>query len=206
MTIKITSAAFITSAVRLDQCPVEQMPEFALVGRSNVGKSSLINKMLNRRHLAKTSGSPGKTQLINFFRVNGAFHLVDLPGYGYARVGKEVKSQWGPMVESYLQKRFQLRLVIQLLDIRHAPSREDKLMHAWLQEIPATVMTVCTKADKVSRGSWAKQQKLIRSELGVSSEYPLWLTSADSGYGIDPLWDAVAQYIQSDGESLPGAE
>ncbi|MHB1627964.1 MAG: ribosome biogenesis GTP-binding protein YihA/YsxC [Bacilli bacterium] len=191
----IRSATFLTSAVRLDQCPADGKPEIAFVGRSNVGKSSLLNKLLNRRHLARISGQPGKTQLINFFHINEQFYLVDLPGYGYAKVSKEVQATWGPMIERYLIERTPLALVVHLIDIRHAPSREDELMHNWLAHIDRPRLIVATKADKISRGVHEKQRKMIRTALKLQAAERIILTSADTGAGIEETWDAIAAYI-----------
>ncbi len=191
----IRSATFLTSAVRLDQCPAEGNPEIAFVGRSNVGKSSLLNKLLNRRHLARISSQPGKTQLINFFHINEQFYLVDLPGYGYAKVSKEVQATWGPMIESYLIERTPLALIVQLIDIRHPPSREDGLMHNWLAHIGRPCLIVATKADKISRGAHEKQRKMIRTALKLQASDRIILTSAETGAGIEETWDAIAAYI-----------
>lgn len=190
----IRSATFLTSAVRLDQCPVDGEPEIAFVGRSNVGKSSLLNKLLNRRHLVRISSSPGKTQLINFFHINEQFFLVDLPGYGYAKVSKDVQATWGPMIERYLIERTPLALVVQLVDIRHPPSREDALMHEWLAHIGRPCLIVATKADKISRGVHEKHRKVIRTVLKLSDTDRIILSSAEKGLGIAELWEALAVY------------
>ncbi|MHB1683729.1 MAG: ribosome biogenesis GTP-binding protein YihA/YsxC [Bacilli bacterium] len=190
----IRSATFLTSAVRLDQCPVDGEPEIAFVGRSNVGKSSLLNKLLNRRHLVRISSSPGKTQLINFFHINEQFYLVDFPGYGYAKVSKDVQATWGPMIERYLIERTPLALVVQLVDIRHPPSREDALMHEWLAYIGRPCLIVATKADKISRGVHEKHCKVIRTVLKLSDTDKIILSSAEKGLGIAELWDSLAAY------------
>lgn len=162
------------------------------MGRSNVGKSSLINKLLNRRHLARTSGQPGKTQTINFFLINDAFYLVDLPGYGYAKVSKDVRAAWGPMTLKYLQGRTMLRLASQLVDLRHPPSREDCAMNEWLfyQGIPHLV--VATKADKVARSHLSKYHGVIHKDLKMADTGAEFVaTSAGTGYGLDDLWQKV---------------
>lgn len=196
----IRSAEFVTSAVRAEQYPTTGFPEVAFVGRSNVGKSSLLNKLVNRRQLARTSGHPGKTQLINFFSINESLHLVDLPGYGYARVSKQQQATWGPMVETYLQRRSQLRLVVQLIDLRHEPSREDKQMNEWLRHFGVPLLVVTTKADKLSRTERDKQERMIRRELQISAPEALIVTSAGKGTGIEDVWNVIESY------TVPGPE
>ncbi|MCI0183212.1 MAG: ribosome biogenesis GTP-binding protein YihA/YsxC [Acidibacillus sp.] len=192
------SAEFIISAVRLDQCPTSGEAEFAFVGRSNVGKSSLLNKLLNRRNLARISGSPGKTQTLNFYHINDSFYFVDLPGYGYAKVSKQLRAKWGPMVEEYLIKRDTLIKVIQLVDVRHEPSRDDQLMYEWLCYNGRQPQIVATKADKIARGSYGKQIQMIAKTLKMDPvASPILLTSADTGYGIDLLWSAVDHELQA---------
>ncbi len=191
----VRSAEFITSAARLDQCPAAEWPEIAFVGRSNVGKSSLINRLLQRRHLVHTSGQPGKTRTLNFFAVNRAVYFVDLPGYGYARVGKQVQAGWGPLIERYLAQRTTLRLVVHLVDLRHAPSREDHLMRRMLVDQGRPALTVCTKADKLSRSETARQLRLIGQELDLRGQPAIAVSSA-TGAGMESLWahldDALA--------------
>ncbi len=191
----VRSAEFITSAARLDQCPAAEWPEIAFVGRSNVGKSSLINRLLQRRHLVHTSGQPGKTRTLNFFAVNMAVYFVDLPGYGYARVGKQVQAGWGPLIERYLAQRTTLRLVVHLVDLRHAPSREDRLMRRMLVDQGRPALTVCTKADKLSRSEAARQLRLIGQELDLRGQ-PAIAVSSTTGAGMESLWahldDALA--------------
>ncbi|PWI58855.1 ribosome biogenesis GTP-binding protein YihA/YsxC [Sulfoacidibacillus thermotolerans] len=193
----IRSAEFTISAVRLEQCPANGEPEIAFVGRSNVGKSSLLNKLLNRRNLARISGQPGKTQTLNFYHINNTFYLVDLPGYGYARVSKELRAKWGPMVEEYLMRRNSLIQVVQLIDVRHPPTRDDQQMFEWLHYHGRTPLVVATKADKIARGMYAKHTQQIRVNLGMqSSQLPVILTSADTGYGIQEVWDTLARKLK----------
>ncbi len=191
----IRSAEFLTSAVRMDQCPQDRFPEMACLGRSNVGKSSLINKLLNRRHLARTSAQPGKTQTINYYLINGEMYLVDLPGYGYAKVSKDLKATWAPMIYSYLERRESLGLILQLVDLRHAPSKLDKEMNSWLQDSGRAFAVVATKADKLSRSARAKNAKVIRDDLDLRKSVPLFVTSADSGEGLEPLWEHIEQRL-----------
>ncbi len=190
----IKSAEFVLSAVRQNQYPTEGGREVAFVGRSNVGKSSLINKLLNRRRLAHTSSQPGKTQTINFYHINQAFYFVDLPGYGYAKVAKEQKSTWGAMIEEYLLKRPQLVLVLMLVDLRHPPTKLDVATAEWLLHIGRPFVVVATKADKLSRAVQAKNASVIRKELGLSVD-SLIATSAETGYGIEAVWERIEQAV-----------
>ena len=161
----IKSVEFLTSAVRKEQYPPEGVPEIAFAGRSNVGKSSLINLLMNRKKLAKVSQNPGKTRTINFFAVNDSFRIVDLPGYGFARVSKAEAEKWGPMMEAYLSGRPDLLKVVQLVDIRHAPSAQDKQMYEYLQYYGLDGLVVATKADKVGRSELNRNLAVIRREL-----------------------------------------
>jgi GTP-binding protein len=188
----ITSAEFVTSAVRPAQFPPPDLPEFAFAGRSNVGKSSLINTLVSRRKLVQTSSTPGKTRLINFFRINGALMFVDLPGYGYARVSEEERQRWRPMVEHYISGRDNLKAVVVVLDIRRTPNAEDGQLLQWLdhQEIPC--LLVATKADKLSKTAQRKQLALIADALETDPE-EIVLFSAKSRTGRETLWRALAE-------------
>ena len=191
----IKTVDFIISAVKPEQYPVEPLPEVAFVGRSNVGKSSLINRLLNRKKAARVSSKPGKTQTINFFLINQAFHLVDLPGYGFAKVSKTQKEQWGKMIEKYLLIRKPLRAVIQLVDIRHAPSKEDINMYHWLAHFGVPTAVIATKADKISKGQWQKHLKVIRESLEMSKQTPLLLVSSETGVGKEEIWDMLEEIL-----------
>jgi GTP-binding protein len=191
----IKDAKFIISAVKPAQYPEGDLPEIALAGRSNVGKSSLINKLINRRGLARTSGTPGKTQQLNYYMINDSFYFVDLPGYGFARVPQDVKAQWGKMVGGYLDKRENLKLCLQLVDIRHKPSKEDVEMYQYLAHYNRPHAIILTKADKVSRGQYQKHVKIIRETLQVLPNTPIILTSADSGLGKEEVWKLIEQYL-----------
>lgn len=193
MTMLFKRAEFIGSFVELTQLPEGNLPEIALVGRSNVGKSSLINKLANRRNLAKSSSTPGKTRTINYYLINEQWYMVDLPGYGFAKVSKSEKEKWARMIESFLQKRTQLQGVIQLLDIRHAPNQNDILMKNWLQNSGIPMMLVVTKADKISRGGRQKCLSVIRKTLEID-EFPLCV-SAESGEGVNELSEAIAEIV-----------
>ncbi|MBT8406622.1 MAG: ribosome biogenesis GTP-binding protein YihA/YsxC [Deltaproteobacteria bacterium] len=193
----IRSAKFVCSAVTPDQYPPADLPEVAFAGRSNVGKSSLINKILNRKKLVRTSKTPGRTQLLNFFEINGIYRFVDLPGYGYAKVPAEVRKQWRPMVESYLTTRVNMRGMVWLLDIRREVSKEDLTLWHWLQAKQVTVITVITKADKLSRNKRNQQAARIAKSLGRRTQ-ELIQFSATSGEGKEEVWKALRQLLGVD--------
>jgi len=188
----IKSAEFVISAVRPQQYPAEELPEFAFAGRSNVGKSSLINTLVSRRKLVQTSSTPGKTRLINFFRVNGALMFVDLPGYGYARVSEEERLKWRPMIEKYLSSRENLKAVVLILDIRRTPNEEDAQLLNWLARREIAAVLVVTKADKLSKTSQLKQLKIIAGALETDPD-ELVLFSAKSRLGRDVLWRTLVE-------------
>jgi GTP-binding protein len=190
----VTSSQFITSAVQPSQYPETSIPEIAFAGRSNVGKSSLINTLLNRRRLVRTSGRPGRTQLINFFSINQAFNFVDLPGYGYARVPQAVKKTWGPMIERYLSERTALKGVVVILDIRRQPDEKDRQLIEWLAHLQRPQIIVLTKADKYKRGRQMQRRQAIAGQLD-ESPHNLLLFSAKSRLGKDALWDAIEGLI-----------
>jgi GTP-binding protein len=187
----IRNAEFITSAVEPFQYPDWQIPEIAMVGRSNVGKSSLINALCNRKGLARVAAAPGKTRLINFYNINSQFALVDLAGYGYARVGKEMKASWGRMIETYLKVRLQFSVALLLLDIRHDPTEDDKLMESWMRADGRPYVIVLTKIDKLTRQDQMSRRKAIQEILDLPSEVPLIPVSSEKRQGISELWDLV---------------
>lgn len=199
--MKITQAEFVISAARRDQLPTDTLPEIALAGRSNVGKSSLINRMINRKNLARTSSVPGKTQTLNYYRINDALYFVDLPGYGFAKVSKSQRAAWGKMIESYLMGRGELKLVLHVIDLRHPPTADDKLMFEWLQHYSFPVIVVATKADKLSRNHIHRHAKTIREDLGLTSETPLITFSAETGQGREELWEAILRIIEAGAKS-----
>ena len=165
----IKKAELEAVAVKRSQYPPDDMAEVAFAGRSNVGKSSLLNLLTGRKSLARVSGSPGKTRTINFYRINDRFRIVDLPGYGYAKVSKSVTENWGEMMESYFQNRQGLKKVVQLVDIRHAPSKQDVQMYEYLKHYGLSGIVVATKADKVSRNELQKCVSVIRKTLGMDA-------------------------------------
>ena len=180
--MNIKSAEFATSAVRPSQYPPPSRPEIAFAGRSNVGKSSLMNMLLGRKNLVKTSSTPGRTQTINFFLINDRFSFVDLPGYGYAKVPKAVRASWGPMVEKYLKTREGLCAVVVILDIRRLPNQGDHDLLAWLAHYKIPVILVLTKADKLKKNKQNQQRNAIARELSIDSSL-LTLFSATTGLG-----------------------
>jgi GTP-binding protein len=195
--MQVKSAEFIKSAARPDQYPPEGPPEIAFAGRSNVGKSSLINALVNRRRLVKTSATPGRTQLLNFFSVNGELVFVDLPGYGYARVPARIQKNWGPMVERFLRSRGTLQGVVLILDIRRRPGSEEADFIDWLLETAISVVLVLTKADKLSKSRQIQQMGAIAGDLGLSRDR-LICFSAKSRQGADAVWDAIHHLLETD--------
>ncbi len=195
--MKVISSEIVMSAVAPKQYPDDGRPEIALAGRSNVGKSSTINTILNRRKLARVSQSPGKTRTINFYWINKEFYLVDLPGYGYAKVSKGEKASWGKMMETYLSSRKNLYEVILLVDIRHEPTADDKMMYDWIKHYGYGSIVVATKSDKISRGAYQKHFKVIREKLGMSPEDKVIPISSLKREGIDKLWDSIEEIFKA---------
>lgn len=186
--MKVTSAEFVKSAFNRDHWIEDRRPEIAFLGRSNVGKSSLINSLLQRKGLARTSNTPGRTQSINYFLINDDFYFVDLPGYGYAKVSKSMRSDWGTMAEEYLSEREQLVLCVQLIDSRHEPTRLDLQLNEWLNFNGKPHIAVATKSDKLGANQLAKQLKVIRTALKFSEVIAY---SAETGKGRDDVWNQL---------------
>jgi GTP-binding protein len=186
--MKISSAEFVKSAFSKGHWINDGLPEVAFLGRSNVGKSSLLNSLLMRKALARTSNTPGRTQSINYFRVNESFYFVDLPGYGYAKVSKSMRADWGKMAEEYLSQREELALCIQLVDSRHLPTKLDIQLNAWLEINEKPFLVVATKSDKLSRNQLQKQIKTIQDVFPASRILPY---SSETGSGRDQLWAEV---------------
>jgi GTP-binding protein len=194
--MQIKSAQYEVTAVNPSQYPARFWPEIAWVGRSNVGKSSLINALLNRKNLARVADTPGKTRVINFYNINDQFYLVDLPGYGYAKVSKAEKAAWTEMIETYLTTREQLQMIVMLVDIRHAPSADDRLMYDWLVSQAKPKLIVATKADKVSVTKVAERLREIRATLGMPEAETLIPFSAVSKLGRNKVWEQIRAVVQ----------
>jgi len=197
--MKIHESSFVISAVGPDQYPDDNLPEIAMAGRSNVGKSSLINMLINRKNLARTSSTPGKTQTINFYDIDEKFRFVDLPGYGYAKVSKTQKATWGKIMETYLNNRKNLLEVIQLVDLRHKPTEQDITMYKWILDCGFNGIVVATKHDKVKGSQLEKQKKMIRKALDMPEGAPLFTISATNRYGKYEVWELFNQIFEVNG-------
>lgn len=192
----IKKAELETVAVKRSQYPEDNVPEIAFAGRSNVGKSSLLNLLTNRKSLARVSGAPGKTRTINFYRINDEFRIVDLPGYGYAKISKSISENWGDMMEEYFQNRQGLKKVVQLVDIRHAPSAQDVQMYEYLRHYGLDGLMVATKADKVSRNEMQKCMKTIRQTLKLGPDDLVIPVSALKRQGHDNLLAEIEKLLE----------
>lgn len=187
----VKKAEFIITAVEPVQYPQNGWPEIALAGRSNVGKSSLINSLVNRKSLARVGNTPGKTRVINFYNINDALMLVDLPGYGFAKVSKEEKKSWGKLAETYLNTRKSISVIILLVDIRHEPSEDDQMMLDYIVASGRDVVVVATKADKIGRSEYKKQTDLIRTCLELDEKTPVIPFSSMKRIGIEEVWETI---------------
>ena len=192
--MKIINVDLVISAVRESQFPTDNKNEFLLVGRSNVGKSSFINTIINRKNFARTSAKPGKTQTLNFYLINDFFYLVDAPGYGYAKVNKQLKDKFGLIMESYLETRENLKMVFMLIDFRHKPTEDDILMYNYLKHYNIPVTVVCTKVDKISKGSREKQLSIITKALEINKE-DLILFSSVTKIGKQEVHDKLVETL-----------
>lgn len=186
--VSLETVCGITSKI-----PENKLPEVAFAGKSNVGKSSLINALMNRKSLARTSSQPGKTQTINFYNINDALYFVDLPGYGYARANEAVKAQWGRMIENYLHRSKQLQTVFLLIDIRHEPSENDRIMYDWIRRNGYHPVIIATKLDKIKRSQIQKQMKLIRTTLEVEPDTVIIPFSAETKQGREEIYKLLEQ-------------
>ena len=193
--MKISSVKFITSAVRRSQYPEDLKPEFLLVGRSNVGKSSFINTLINRKNMARISAIPGKTQTLNFYLINNDFYFVDVPGYGFARVSKKLKNKFGMIIEDYLKMRENLKMVFMLVDFRHKPTEDDILMYNYLKYYNIPVTVVATKCDKVSKNSYDKNKRVIRDNLKMIDNDRLEIFSAPKKIGKKEVYDIISELL-----------
>ena len=193
MEVKYSSLAAV--GTNFSQYPQDGRPEIAFAGKSNVGKSTLINAMLGRRTLARTSSQPGKTRTINFYDVNGVMYAVDLPGYGYAKAPKTEIARWSKMIEEYLQKREELKAIILLIDIRHEPGKNDVMMYEWLKHYGYDIIIAATKSDKLNRSQIPKQLSVIRKTLGLGAEDVLIPFSGEKKTGVDELWAEMERFL-----------
>lgn len=194
MEINTHNADILLSAANKSHYPQDEIPEVALAGRSNVGKSSFINTLLNRKNLARTSGKPGKTQLLNFFNIDDKLRLVDVPGYGYARVSKKEREKWGRMIEEYLTSRENLKAVVSLVDFRHEPSADDVQMYEFLKYYEIPVILVATKADKIPRGKWNKHESMIKKKLDFDTSDSFIIFSSVTKEGLEKSWDKILDH------------
>ncbi len=185
------NADLLLSAANKSHYPQDELPEVALAGRSNVGKSSFINTLLGRKNLARTSSKPGKTQLLNFYNIDDKLRFVDVPGYGYAKVSKKERERWGKMIEEYLVSRDNLRSVVSLVDMRHEPTADDVQMYQFLKYYEIPVILVATKADKIPKGKWNKQTSLIKKKLDFDPQDDFILFSSVTKDGFDEAWDSI---------------
>lgn len=192
----VKKAELVAVAVKKNQYPEDNKREIAFAGRSNVGKSSLLNLLVSRKNLARVSGSPGKTRTINFYEINDEFRIVDLPGYGYAKVSKSVTENWGDMIEAYLKDRQGLIKVVQLVDVRHAPSAQDVQMYEWLKHYGFDGIVVATKSDKISRNEMTKSIGEIRKTLGLSPEDKVIPVSSLKRTGYDKLMEELDRLLE----------
>jgi GTP-binding protein len=193
--MKVVSSDIVISAVRPEQYPETDLPEFALAGRSNVGKSSFINKMLNRKGLARISSKPGKTQTLNFYLINEILHFVDVPGYGYAKVSKSERAAWGRMIETYFTSREQLKAAVLIVDLRHPPTQDDVMMYDFLKHYGIPCIIIATKADKIPRGKWQKYLKVTKETLDLDENDQIVLFSSETGEGKDKAWSILQSYM-----------
>lgn len=196
--MKIVSSKYLVTAVKAEQYPPDEFPEIAMVGRSNVGKSSMINKLCNRKGMARTSSTPGKTRTLNFYLINeahGAFHLVDFPGYGYAKVGHSMRGEWEKMMSDYILKRPNLKGIIQLIDLRHPPMKNDIETFTWLLTNGFDFFIVANKADKISKNAQHKNMKIIRDTLRPPQDLPIIAFSAETGQGVVEVWAEIEKRL-----------
>lgn len=194
--MKVHNVELVISAVRPAQYPEDGFPEFALAGRSNVGKSSFINKMIGRKSMARISSKPGKTQTLNFYKIEEKLFFVDVPGYGYAKVSKSSREAWSKMIEEYITTRDLLKAVIQIVDLRHPPSDDDCMMYDFLKYHHIPCIVIATKADKIPKGKWEKHKKMVREELDMEAHDTLIVFSSETGLGFDAAWQEIERRME----------
>lgn len=194
--MKVTKAEIVISAVAEAQYPDDNLPEIVLLGRSNVGKSTFVNTLIERRGLARTSSQPGKTQTMNFYRINDLFHFVDMPGYGYAKASKSEREKWGKMIEKYLRQRENVVMIFQLIDSRHAPSEDDLIMNEWLAYYDLNPLIIGTKADKISKINQKKATNLIAKTLNLKNSREVILFSSETKLGKAEAWEQIESVLK----------
>lgn len=193
--MKVHNVELVISAVKPEQYPDENLPEFALAGRSNVGKSSFINKMISRKSMARTSSKPGKTQTLNFYKIEDALFFVDVPGYGFARVSKSEREAWGQMIETYFTSREPLCAVLLIVDLRHPPTKDDVMMYDFLKHFELPCIVIATKADKIPKGKWDKHIKIAKETLSLDPSDEIILFSSETGAGKDNVWNSLSKWM-----------
>lgn len=190
------TATFVTSAPSLDECPPEELPEVCFAGRSNVGKSSLINSLVNRKRLARTSNTPGKTQQMNYYNIDQKFYIVDLPGFGFAKVPEKERQRWGRDIQQYLLQRNTLSIILHLVDSRHPPTKLDKDFFYWMASNQKPFSVILTKTDKLSGNKLAASKKVIKNTLEkMNIEVPILLSSSETGRGMDELQSLITEFV-----------
>lgn len=200
--MKINSINQPITAVRRSQYPEDSKSEFLLVGRSNVGKSSFINALVNRKNFARTSATPGKTQTLNFFLINDLFYIVDVPGYGFARVSKKLKTKFGMIIEDYLESRNNLKNVFLLIDFRHKPTNDDVMMYEWIKHFGYNCVVIATKADKISRGQYQKHFSIIRKKLQLEKDEKIIPISSLKKTGVEEVWNEIISQYREHGYDI----
>ena len=203
MRINTQNAEFVLSAASLRDCPRDGLPQIAFAGRSNVGKSSVINRLLNRKNLARVGSAPGKTTHINYFRIDNKFYFVDLPGYGYAKVSKQERARWGKLIEQWFADTSLLTLGVQLVDLRHKPTADDCSMVNWFLDSGKPFVVVANKHDKIKKSQWESNLALIRETLRLPDQVPVISFSAEKGLGKEELLEIIFDHVRS---ASPGEE
>jgi len=193
--MKVHNVEMVISAVRPEQYPEDGLPEFALAGRSNVGKSSFINRMIGRKALARISSKPGKTQTLNFYKIEEQLFFVDVPGYGYAKVSKTEREAWGKMIERYITARSVLRAVVLIVDLRHPPTTDDCMMYDFLKHYNIPCIVIATKADKIPKGKWDQHKKVVKQKLDMDASDSLIVFSSEKGLGFEEAWEVIERMM-----------
>lgn len=196
--MKVNQVELVISAVKPAQYPEDSLPEFALAGRSNVGKSSFINKMIQRKSMARISSKPGKTQTLNFYKIEESLYFVDVPGYGFAKVSKTERESWGKMIETYLTTREQLKACVLIVDLRHPPSEDDVMMYNFLKHLSIPAVVIATKADKIPKGKWQKHLKVIKERLEFDPSDDIVVFSSETGQGKDEAWGIIRKRMKKE--------